>query len=82
MDGPDAEVHGAEVDAGAPEDLDHIRLQHDPPAPAIEIVRGAFVEIDVPADPAQQVAGEKAAERSADHQRTGAGLTGCGCVAS
>ena len=66
--GPYAELDGAKINARTPEDLDHFGLKNDAAPAAVEIMRRALEDVDVPAASAQEVAGEQPAERPADDQ--------------
>ena len=57
----------------AAERLQHLGLQHDAAPAAVEVLRRALIDVDIPSDRAQQQPGEETAERSADHDR----LLGC-----
>src|SRR5260221_7994326 len=48
------------ADAAPMEGFDHVGLQNDPAAPAVEIVRRTLVDIDVPADRAEKEACKQA----------------------
>ena len=60
--GLDPEGDGIEVDAGLANDFDHVGLENDAAAATVQIVRGALEDIDVPADPPQQVSGKEATQ--------------------
>src|SRR6516165_1262802 len=66
--GPYAEFDGPKVDTRPPEDFDHLRLQNDAAAAAVEIMRRALEYVDIPTDSSQQIAGKKPAQRPAHDQ--------------
>ena len=59
-----------ERDAGAPQDGDQLRMRPEPDAAARQFLGIALEDDRVPANAAEQMRGEKPAERAADHQRT------------
>jgi hypothetical protein len=70
----DAQFERPDIYAGPAEQLDDFWLEDDTPTTAVQIVWGAFVDIDAPSRTAQQRAGEKAAKRAADNQRASSRL--------
>src|SRR5580704_9044674 len=60
---------GVILHASAAERLQHLGLQHDAAPAAVEVVRRALIDVDIPSDRAQQQPGEETAERSPDHPR-------------
>jgi hypothetical protein len=62
----DTKVHRGEINTGPPEHFHDIGLQHDATAATIEVVRGTLVDVHLPTDSTQQIAGEQSTKRSAN----------------
>ena len=70
----DLDPHGlVEFDADAAKDVDELGMGADAGAAAGEVLGVALEHDDVPADAAQEMRRQQAAERAADHQSASSG---------